>query len=80
MTRCRSARKSYPRMRSLQQLTCLVGKDEYKEKLWSGDVNLVSIMIHLVVCLLSLCRQNIGHLMEVLTSVFLRRKRVGWRL
>ena len=33
MARCRSARKSYPRMRALQQLTCLVGKDEYREKI-----------------------------------------------
>ena len=31
MARCRSARKSCPRMRALQQLTCLVGKDEYRE-------------------------------------------------
>ena len=29
MARCRSTRKSYNRMRALQQLTCLVGKDEY---------------------------------------------------
>ena len=56
MESCRSARKSYPRMRALQQLTCMVGKDEYKEKSWSGDVNLVFIMIHVVVYLLLLCR------------------------
>ena len=68
-------------MRALQQLTCMVGKDEYKEKSWSGDVNLVSIMIHLVVCLLSLCRLSIGNVLEVLTSVFCTgRELVGdWR-
>ena len=65
MASCRSARK-----RALQQLTCMVGKDEYKEKSWSGDVNLVSIMIHLVVCLLSLCRLSIGQVLDVLTPVF----------
>ena len=48
----------------------MVGMDEYKEKSWSGDGNLVSIMIHLVVCLLFLCRLSIGQMLEVLTSVF----------
>ena len=28
-----SARKSYPRMRALPQLTCLIGKDEYRERI-----------------------------------------------
>ena len=35
-------------MRALQQLTCMVGKDEFKEKSCIGDVNLVSIMSLLV--------------------------------
>ena len=81
MASCRSARKSYSRMRALHQLTCMVGKDEYKEKSWSGDFNLVSIVIHLVVYWLSLCRLSIGHVLEVLTSVFCAgRELVGdWR-
>ena len=29
MARCRSTRESYPKMRALQQLTCLIGNDEY---------------------------------------------------
>ena len=33
MARCRSARKSYPRMRVLKYLTSLVGKDEYRERI-----------------------------------------------
>ena len=48
-------------------MTCMIGKDEYKEKSWSGDFNLVLIVIILVVCLLSLCRPSIGHVLEVLT-------------
>ena len=78
MASCRSARKNYSRMRALQQLACMVGKDEYKEKLCSGDFNLMSIVIHLVICLLSLCRLSVGHVLEVLTSVFCAgRKLVG---
>ena len=30
MARCRITRKSYPKMRALQQLTCLIGIDEYR--------------------------------------------------
>ena len=68
-------------MRTLQQLTCMVGKDEYKEKSWSGDVNLVSIMNNLVVCLLSLCRLSIAQVLDVLTPVICAgRELVGdWR-
>ena len=33
MDRCRSTRKSYPKMRALQQLTCLIGNDEYRERI-----------------------------------------------
>ena len=33
MARCRSVRKSYPRMRALQQLICLIGNDEYRERI-----------------------------------------------
>ena len=29
----RSARKSYPKMRALQQLSCLIGNDEYRERI-----------------------------------------------
>ena len=36
----------------------------------SDDFNLVSIVIYIVVCLLSLCRLSIGHVLEVLISVF----------
>ena len=65
MSSCRSARNSYPRMRALQQLTSMVSKDGYMENSWSGDVNLVSIMIHLEVWLLSLCRLSLGLVLEV---------------
>ena len=73
--------KSYLWMRALQQRTSMVGKDEYMEKSKSGDVNLLSIMIHLEVWLLSICRLILGHVLEVLTSVFCTgRELVGdWR-
>ena len=34
MAVCRSARKSYLKRRELQQLTCLIGNDEYVTTEW----------------------------------------------
>ena len=31
--RCRSTRKSYPKMRALQQLICFIGNYEYRERI-----------------------------------------------
>ena len=68
-------------MRALQQLTSMVRKDEYSEKSKGGDVNVLSIIIHLEVWLLSLCRLCLGHVLVVVTSVFCAgREPVGdWR-
>ena len=33
MARCRSARKSYPTLKALQQLTSLIGNDVYRERI-----------------------------------------------
>ena len=52
-------------MKALQQLTSMVGKDEYMIKSKSGDANLWSIMIDLEVWLLLLCRLSLGHVLDV---------------
>ena len=54
-------------MKAIQQLTSMVGKDEYMTK--SKSANLWSIMIDLEVWLLSLCRLSLGHVLDVLKII-----------